>query len=55
VGRLQVPRTHEERAAAGRLAPLALREDGGESRQRLREAATRVAARVNQAAVELDE
>jgi ATP-binding protein involved in chromosome partitioning len=54
VGRLQLPRTHEERAAAGTLAPLALRDDGGESRHRLRAAATRVAARVNQAAVELD-
>ena len=54
VGRLQLPRTREERESAGALPPLALREDGGEAREQLRAAATRVAARLNQAAVQLD-
>jgi ATP-binding protein involved in chromosome partitioning len=54
IGRLQLPRTREEREGGGRLPPTALREDGGETREQLLRAATRVAARVNQAAVELD-
>ena len=48
VGRIGLPRTREERE--GRLPPVALR-DGAESRLAARETATRVAARVNAAAV----
>jgi ATP-binding protein involved in chromosome partitioning len=54
VGRLQLPRTREERRAGGGR-PLVARDDGGETGERLRAVATRVAARVNQAAVDLDE
>lgn len=54
IGRLQLPRTREEREQAGSLPPVALREDGGATRERLRAAATRGAARLNQAAVQLD-
>ncbi|WP_265108595.1 Mrp/NBP35 family ATP-binding protein [Halosolutus halophilus] len=53
VGRLQLPRTHEERTGADRAPPIALRTDGGAARDHLRTAATRIAARLNQAAVEL--
>jgi ATP-binding protein involved in chromosome partitioning len=52
LGRLAVPRTREERA--GRLPPSALRE-GGETRTRLRELATRVAARCQLAVVQSGE
>lgn len=48
LGRLAVPRTREERA--GRLPPSALREEGT-TRTRLRELATRVAARCQLAVV----
>jgi len=51
VGRLQLPRTREEREHGGRLPPTALREDGDESRAAFRRLATRVAARVNELAV----
>lgn len=55
VGRLQLPRTREEREQAASLPPVTLRKDGGETREQLRAAATRVAARLNQAAVQLDQ
>ena len=48
VGRIGLPRTREERE--GRLPPVAIRDDAG-SRPAAREIATRVAARVNAAAV----
>ena len=48
VGRVGLPRTRQERE--GRLPPVVLRDDG-ETRRALRVAATRVAARVNAAAV----
>jgi len=54
IGRLQLPRTREEREQTGSLPPMALRENGGEARERLRAAATRAAARLNQAAVQFD-
>jgi ATP-binding protein involved in chromosome partitioning len=54
IGRLQLPRTREEREQTGSLPPMALRENGGEARERLRAAATRGAARLNQAAVQFD-
>lgn len=54
VGRLQLPLTRTERNRSRSLAPLSLRENGGETRNRLRAAATRVAARLNEAAVQLE-
>ena len=54
LGRLQLPRTREERERGGRLPPIVLRDGGGETRDRLRRTATRVAARVNQAATQLE-
>jgi ATP-binding protein involved in chromosome partitioning len=54
IGRLQLPRTRGEREQTGSLPPMALRENGGEARERLRAAATRAAARLNQAAVQFD-
>jgi ATP-binding protein involved in chromosome partitioning len=50
LGRLQLPRTHEERDGAGALDPMVVREDGGEARRALRLLATRTAARVNELA-----
>jgi ATP-binding protein involved in chromosome partitioning len=50
LGRLQLPRTREEREHEGRLPPTALREDGGESRAAFRDLATGVAVRVNELA-----
>ena len=46
-GRLQLPRTQEERERAGSLAPIAIRENGGEARAALELLATRTAARIN--------
>ncbi|MFB6154392.1 MAG: Mrp/NBP35 family ATP-binding protein [Haloferacaceae archaeon] len=47
LGRLQLPRTREERERPNTLEPMAVREDGGEARRALRALATRTAARVN--------
>ena len=47
LGRLQLPRTREERERPDTLDPVAVREDGGETRTALRSLATRTAARVN--------
>jgi ATP-binding protein involved in chromosome partitioning len=55
VGRLQLPRTAEERARQNTLPPLVRREDGGSPKTALRETATRVAARVDEAAAQLDD
>ena len=46
-GRLQLPRTQEERERAGSLAPISIRENGGEARAALELLATRTAARIN--------
>ncbi|MFD1562491.1 Mrp/NBP35 family ATP-binding protein [Haloarchaeobius amylolyticus] len=51
IGRLELPRTNEERMQSDRAPPLALRDDGGAAREQLRIAATRTAARLNEAAV----
>jgi ATP-binding protein involved in chromosome partitioning len=50
VGRLQLPRTREERETEGTLPPSALRDDGGETRTAFRSLATHTAARVAQLA-----
>lgn len=47
LGRLSLPRTRQEREQTDRRPPVVLRDDGGEMRDQLRLAATRVAARVN--------
>lgn len=44
-GRLQLPRTQEERERAGSLAPVARREDGGDVRAAIELLATRTTAR----------
>jgi ATP-binding protein involved in chromosome partitioning len=46
-GRLQFPRTKEERERAGSLAPIAIREDGGDARATIELLVTRTAARIN--------
>src|SRR6056297_1275046 len=51
VGRLELPRTHEERTRGDRAPPLACRTDGGATREQLRITASRIAARLNEAAV----
>jgi len=50
LGRLQLPRTNEERDGANALDPMVVREDGGEARNALRLLASRTAARVNELA-----
>jgi ATP-binding protein involved in chromosome partitioning len=55
VGRLQLPRTAAERTQRNALPPLVLREDGGAPKDALRETATRVAARLQEAATQLDD
>ncbi|GKZ14438.1 Mrp/NBP35 family ATP-binding protein [Haladaptatus sp. T7] len=47
LGRLQLPRTEAERERPTSAEPMALREDGGETRRALELVATRTAARVN--------
>ncbi|ELZ17450.1 Mrp/NBP35 family ATP-binding protein [Natrinema limicola] len=51
VGRLELPRTYEERTQDNRAPPLACRTDGGAAREQLRITASRIAARLNEAAV----
>jgi ATP-binding protein involved in chromosome partitioning len=46
IGRLQLPRTNEERERPTSLAPAAVREGGGEARSELARAAVRTAARL---------
>jgi ATP-binding protein involved in chromosome partitioning len=46
-GRLQLPRTREERERPDTLDPMVVRDDADETRTALRELATRTAARVN--------
>jgi len=55
VGRLQLPRTAAERNRRDTPAPLVSRADGGAPGVALREMATRVAARLEEAAAHLDE
>ncbi|MEF8783553.1 MAG: Mrp/NBP35 family ATP-binding protein [Haloarculaceae archaeon] len=55
VGRLQLPRTAAERTRPNALPPLACRENGGPPKAALREMATRVAARLNEAATHTDD
>ena len=55
VGRLQLPRTAAERTQRNALPPLVRRDDGGSPRTALLETATRVAARLNEAAMQLDD
>ncbi|WP_254532939.1 Mrp/NBP35 family ATP-binding protein [Natrinema gelatinilyticum] len=47
IGRLQLPRTRAERERPDSIAPIAIRENGGESSAAVRLLATRTAARVN--------
>lgn len=49
VGRLQLPRTREEREQGGRRPPSAIRDDDTETRAAFRRLASRTAARVNAA------
>lgn len=51
VGRLQLPRTYEERVQSDKTPPVALRNDGGAAQEQLRISATRIAARLNQVTV----
>ena len=46
-GRLQLPRTREERERAGSLDPIAIREGNGDTRDGIGQLATRTAARIN--------
>jgi ATP-binding protein involved in chromosome partitioning len=54
IGRLQLPRTADERAQRDTLAPLVSRAEGGAPKRALRETATRIAARLAEAATQLD-
>lgn len=47
LGRLQLPRIREERERPDSVPPMAVREEGGETRTAIRLLATRTAARVN--------
>ena len=47
LGRLGLPRTREEREGRRSLPPIAIRENGGETRDAMALAATRIAARIN--------
>jgi ATP-binding protein involved in chromosome partitioning len=55
VGRLQLPRTAAERTDRNHLPPLVRREDGGAPKTALRDTATRVAARLQEATTQLDD
>lgn len=55
VGRLQLPRTAAERNQRTARPPPVTRENGGGPRTALRETATRVAARLEEAATQLDD
>lgn len=50
LGRLQLPRTRQEREGARSRTPVVIREGNGDTQERLRFVATRIAARLNQAA-----
>ena len=47
LGRLQLPRTRDEREGRTSLPPIAIRENGGEIRNAMTLTATRIAARIN--------
>ncbi len=53
-GRLQLPRTRDEREQRGRLAPVGVRADGGETRASFELLATRTAARLETLAADVD-
>jgi ATP-binding protein involved in chromosome partitioning len=55
IGRIQLPRTEAERTQRKTLPPIVRREGGGAPKTALREMATRVAARLDEAAATLDE
>ena len=55
VGRLQLPRTAAERTRQNAQPPLVRRKDGGPPRTTLRDTATRIAARLEEAATHLDD
>ncbi|MFC4247223.1 Mrp/NBP35 family ATP-binding protein [Natribaculum luteum] len=53
-GRLQLPRTRDEREQRGQLAPVGVRADGGETRASFELLATRTAARLETLAANVD-